>query len=127
MPQTRYDAGLAKLTEIDGQAGQNVIDNLADIAPDLGTYIIEFAFGDIYRRGTLDLQQRELITISALSAMGGCQPQLLVHVNGALNVGCRPKEIVETMIHIAVYAGFPAALNAIAVAKQVFAERNIRI
>lgn len=126
MSLTRYEAGLAKLTEIDGQAGQNVIDSLADIAPDLGRYIIEFAFGDIYRRETLDLQQRELITVSALSAMGGCQPQLEVHVNGALNVGCSAKEIVETMIHIALYAGFPAALNAITVAKKVFAERDIQ-
>ncbi len=127
MSPTRYEAGLVKIAEIDGQAGQNVIDSLADIAPDLGRYIIEFAFGDVYRRETLDLQQRELITVSALSAMGGCQPQLEVHVNGALNVGCSAKEIIETMIHISLYAGFPAALNAITVAKKVFAERHIQI
>jgi 4-carboxymuconolactone decarboxylase len=125
MKNERFDEGLKKLTEIDGEAGQKVIDSLKEIAPDLARYTIEFPFGDIYRREGLDLKSREIATIAALTALGHCQPQLNVHINGALNVGCKPEEIIETIIQMAVYAGFPAALNGMFVAKEVFVERGI--
>ncbi|WP_028870290.1 carboxymuconolactone decarboxylase family protein [Psychromonas arctica] len=125
MNNKRYQDGLIKLQEIDGEAGQKVIDSLATISPDLAKYIIEFAFGDIYSRAGLDLKSRELATVAALTAMGSCLPQLNVHINGALNVGCTPQEVTEVIIQMAVYAGFPAALNAMQVAKEVFIERAI--
>lgn len=121
----RYSKGLDKLNEIDGEAGKKVIESLAAIAPDLARYVIEFPFGDIYQRPGLDLKTRELVTVAALTALGHCQPQLKVHVNGALNVGCRPEEIVEVVIQMAVYAGFPAALNGMFSVKEVFKERAI--
>jgi len=122
---TRYTDGLAKLEEIDGEAGRKVIDSLQAIAPDLARYVIEFPFGDIYQRPGLDLPQRELATVAALTALGHCQPQLAVHVHGALNVGCTPEQIVEVVIQMAVYAGFPAALNGMHTVKTVFAERGL--
>ncbi len=125
MNNQRFESGLKKLQEIDGEAGQNVIDSLASISPDLANIIIEFGFGEIYQREGLDLKSRELATVAALTALGCCQPQLNVHINGALNVGCEPKEITETIIQIALYAGFPASLNAMFVAKEVFIERGI--
>lgn len=125
MENVRFENGLKKLKEIDGKAGKNVIDSLASIAPDLAKYIIEFPFGDIYQRPGLDLKSRELATVAALAALGHCLPQLNVHINGALNVGCKPEEIIEVIIQMAVYAGFPAALNAMFVAKEVFLERKI--
>lgn len=125
MNNQRYESGLKKLNEIDGEAGQKVIDSLAAISPDLAKYTIEFPFGDIYRRPGLDLKSRELATVAALTALGNCLPQLNVHINGALNVGCKPEEIVEVIIQMAVYAGFPAALNGMFIAKEVFIEREI--
>ncbi len=125
MENSRFSEGLKKLKEIDGTAGQKVIDSLQVIAPDLAKYTIEFPFGDIYQRKGLDLKSREIATIAALTALGHCLPQLNVHINGALNVGCKPEEIVETIIQMAVYAGFPAALNGMFVAKEVFIERGI--
>lgn len=125
MSDKRYIDGIKKLNEIDGDAGQKVIDALVSISPDLAKYTIEFPFGDIYTRPGLDLKSRELATVAALTAMGSCLPQLNVHINGSLNVGCKPQEIVEVIIQMAVYAGFPAALNAMFVAKEVFIERNI--
>ncbi|MBI1676783.1 MAG: carboxymuconolactone decarboxylase family protein [Shewanella oncorhynchi] len=127
MSNQRYVQGLAKLTEIDGEAGEKVIRSLADICPDLGKYIIEYPFGDIYQREGLDLKTRELVTVAALTALGHCQPQLNVHINGALNVGCTPQEIVEVILQMSVYAGFPAALNGMFVAKTVFSERELSI
>jgi 4-carboxymuconolactone decarboxylase len=125
MKNERYEKGLKKLQEIDGEAGQEVIDSLASIAPDLAKYTIEFPFGDVYQRPGLDLKSREIATVAALTALGHCLPQLNVHINGALNVGCTPEEIIEIIIQMAVYAGFPAALNAMFVAKEVFQKRNI--
>lgn len=125
MNNQRYESGLKKLKEIDGEAGQKVIKSLASISPDLARYTVEFPFGDIYQRPGLDLKSRELATVAALTALGNCQPQLSVHINGALNVGCKPEEIIEVIIQMAVYAGFPASLNGMFVAKEVFEERSI--
>lgn len=124
MTDDRYTRGLAKLDEVDGEAGQRVIDALSGIAPDFARLLIEFPFGDVMSRPGLDLKSREIATVAALTALGNAAPQLAVHVHGALNVGCTRQEVVETMIQMAVYAGFPAALNGLFVAKQVFAERN---
>lgn len=120
----RYARGARALAEIDGHAGQRVIDSLADIAPDFARYLIEFPFGDIYTRPGLDLRAREIATIAALTALGTATAQLKVHIGAGLNVGLSREEIVETIIQMAVYAGFPAALNGLFAAKEVFAERD---
>lgn len=122
----RYQQGWQKLAEVDGHAGEQVIESLKGIAPDLARYIIEFPFGDIYSRPGLDLKSREIATVAALTAMGNAQPQLKVHIHGALNVGCNREEVVEVIIQMAIYAGFPAALNGIFAAKEVFAERDAK-
>ena len=125
MDQTRYQIGIEQLRKIDGVGGEKVIESLKTIAPDLGNYIIEFAFGDIYPRSGLTLAERELITITSLLTAGGCEPQLVVHINGALNVGILPVKIIEAFIQCIPYTGFPKVLNAVTVAKKVFADRHI--
>ena len=120
MNDERYARGWAKLKEVDGQAGENVIESLKDIAPDFARLIIEFPFGDIYSRPGLDLKVRELAVVAALTAMGNAAPQLKVHLHGARNVGCTRQEIVEVIMQMAVYAGFPAALNGLFAAKEIF-------
>jgi 4-carboxymuconolactone decarboxylase len=121
----RYQRGLNKLREIDGKAGENVIAALADIAPDFARLLIEFPFGDIYSRPQLDLKSREIAVVAALTALGNAAPQLKVHIHGALNVGCAREEIIEVIMQMSVYAGFPAALNGLFVAKDVFAELDM--
>lgn len=111
MEQSRFETGLGLLKNIDGDAGQNVIESLQDICPDLAKYTIEYPFGDIYARDGLDLKSREIATVAALTALGHCTPQLKVHLNAALNVGCTEEEIKEVILQMSVYAGFPAALN----------------
>ena len=124
MSNERYERGLAKLKEIDGQAGENVLDSLKDIAPDFARLLIEFPFGDIYSRPGLDLKSRELAVVAALTALGNASPQLKVHIHGARNVGCSQQEIVEVIMQMAVYAGFPAALNGLFAAKEIFSEEE---
>ena len=124
MDDERYRRGLAKLKEVDGEAGERVVAAMQDIAPDFARLMVEYPFGDVYSRPGMDLRSREIATIAALAAMGTCAPQLAVHVNAALNVGVTREEIVEIMIHLSIYAGFPATVNGLAIAKQVFAERD---
>lgn len=125
MDKQRYERGWEKLMEIDGEGGQRVIESLKEIAPDLGSYVVEFAFGDIYSRGGLDLKSRQLITIASLLTQGGCEPQLTVHLHAALNVGLTPAEIIEGIMHCVPYTGFPRVLNAVLTAKAVFQERGV--
>jgi len=127
MKSERYKIGWDRLAEIDGEQGERVVDALKDISPEFADLLIEFPFGDVYSRPGLDLKSREIATVAALTAMGTTKPQLKVHVHGALNVGCSPQEIIEVMIQMAVYAGFPAALNGLFVAKEVFDERKIKV
>ena len=120
--ESRLERGRRALAEIDGQAGEQVVASLADIAPDFATYLLEFPFGDIYSRPGLDLRDREIATIAALTAMGTAAPQLKVHIEAGLNVGLSQAEITEIIMQMAVYAGFPAALNGLFAAKEVFAK-----
>jgi len=122
--ENRLERGRRALAEIDGEAGEKVVAALADIAPDFATYLIEFPFGDIYSRPGLDLRAREVATIAALTAMANAAPQLKVHIEAGLNVGLSRDEITEIIMQMAVYAGFPAALNGLFAAKDVFAQRS---
>lgn len=124
MSNTRFEVGQQNLHAVDGRDGNAVIESLQAIAPDLGKYIIEFAFGDVYSRPALSVQERELITIVSLLTAGGCEPQLTVHINGALNVGLSQEKIIEAFIQCVPYVGFPRVLNAVFTAQKVFAERN---
>lgn len=122
--ESRLERGRRALAEIDGEAGERVVASLADIAPDFATYLIEFPFGDIYCRPGLDLRAREIATIAALTALGNASPQLKVHIEAGLNVGLSREEVTEIIMQMAVYAGFPAALNGLFAAKDVFAARS---
>jgi 4-carboxymuconolactone decarboxylase len=97
---------------------------VAEVAPDFARMVIEFAFGDIYSRPALDLKSRELIAIAALAASGNSGPQLRVHVESAAKVGISKPEIVEVLMQIALYAGFPTALNALADCHDLLTENN---
>ena len=122
-PSDRRARGKALLERIDGDAGRRVIDALADVAPDFADLLFEFPFADIYSRPGLGLRDREIATIAALAALGTAPAQLKVHIEGGLNVGLSQDEIVEILMQMAVYAGFPAALNGLFAAKEVFAMR----
>jgi len=124
MNTERYETGMEMLGKIDGDAGQAVVDGLKDIAPDFARYLVEFPFGDIYSRPGLGLKEREIAVVAALTALGCAQPQLKVHIGAALNVGCSREEVLEVVMMMAVYAGFPAALNGISTAREVFREHD---
>lgn len=122
----RYNQGWEKLKEIDGEAGEKVIDSLNDIFPDLGKFIIEYAFCDIYSRDGLDLKSKEIAVVAALTAMGTALPQLKVHINGALNTGSSISEVKEVILQMTVYSGFPNCINSMNALREVLDERRER-
>jgi 4-carboxymuconolactone decarboxylase len=123
----RYERGILKLKEMYGaERADGIIASLSDVAPDLARYMVEFVFGDIHCRPALDLKSREIATIASLTTLANAPRQLRVHIHGALNSGCSQQEIIEVILQMAVYAGFPAALNAIQEAREVFRERGVK-
>lgn len=120
----RYQQGWQILARLNQSAAEQLIESLQEIAPDLSRFVVEFPFGDIYSRPGLDPQSRSLVTIAALTTLGHAQPQLKAHIHGALNLGCTREQVIEVILQMAVYAGFPAAINGMMTAKEAFAERT---
>lgn len=116
----RFARGWARMQEVVGAPAEGTYQRLQAIAPDFGRYLVEFPFGDIYSRPGLDAKSREIATMAALAALGYALPQLKVHIQAALRVGCTRDEVLEVMMQMGVYAGFPAALNGLNAAKEVF-------
>ena len=125
MASERYNKGVETLNGISDHAVERINNLLNDICPDMAKLVIEFPYGDIYSRPGLDMKSRELITIASLTTLGYAKDQLKAHVDNALNVGCTKEEIVEVIMQMAIYAGFPAALNGLFAAKAVFEEKGL--
>ena len=119
METERYKKGWNMLEKMGNDGGQRILDLLNDISPDMAKLTIEFPYGDIYSRPGLDLKTRELITIASLTTLGNAQNQLRAHIKNAIQIGCTKEEIVEVIMQMAVYAGFPACFNGLLIAKEV--------
>ncbi|MCM3726635.1 carboxymuconolactone decarboxylase family protein [Neobacillus cucumis] len=132
MEKDRYQRGLDIINEItvtdNKEIGthMDIVAAFKDIAPDLESYIVEFAFGDIYSREGTTPQQKTIATIASLVALG-TEPQLELHINVGITIGLTPKEIVGTIVHLIPYTGFPKVLNALRIVKKVFAQRNVKM
>jgi 4-carboxymuconolactone decarboxylase len=122
---TRRELGLLAMARTSKGAGKRVTESLSDIAPEMAGFIIDFCYGEIFSRKGLDPRLKEIAMIAVCVALGAMEPQMKVHIRAALNVGCTAEEIVELMNHMAVYAGFPAALNGLTSAGEVFGEAGI--
>lgn len=125
MEATRMETGREYLARLNPKAEANLHAALDPIAPDMVEMVVAFGYGDIYARPGLETADRQVATIAALAALGNAEPQLLFHIDGGLNVGLTPQEVVETIYVTTVFAGFPAGLNALAVARRVFAEHKV--
>ncbi|KYG04408.1 hypothetical protein BE21_46975, partial [Sorangium cellulosum] len=120
----RFARGETVLGRLDPAAPRRVMEVYAGVAPDFGRYVIEYPFGDIYARPGLDLRTRLLTAVAALAAVGDSEVPLGNHIRYALKVGCTREEIVETVMQVSVYAGFPRAVKGLAVLEKVLAERG---
>lgn len=94
------------------------LNNATDFTQPLQDFVNEHAWGSVWNREGLPLKTRSLITLAALTALK-CPQELKGHVRGALNNGCTVEEIREALLHCAVYAGVPAAIDAFRAAQEV--------
>ena len=120
----RYEKGKNVLEKAQKESIKEIFKELEDVAPDLSRFVVEFPYAEIYTRDEVDLKTRELCTVAALTSIGTI-PQLKDHINAALNVGNTPIEIVEIIMQMSAYAGFPKAINGVIAAKEVFMEKNL--
>lgn len=123
-PSARRAAALAILERLEAGAPDRVDANLTNFDSDATEIILGFAFADVVSRPGIDLKTREMLTVAMLASMGTASGQLDFHMRAAMNTGVSRQEIVEIVYQVAVYAGVPAAMNAIASAKKTFAEAH---
>jgi 4-carboxymuconolactone decarboxylase len=120
----RYERGKNLLAQIAPGQERALKDVFDPINPDITRYVIEFGYGDIYARGILPIRNRQVATIAALAAKGTAPSQLRFHIGGGLRAGLSETEIVEIMLLISIYAGFPAALNGIIATREIAQSMN---
>ena len=123
----RFDIGWAQLQRLDATAADQVMESLEEIAPDMARFIVEFAYGDVFSRPGLNAQSRQIATIAALAALGNAEAQLKFHIGAGLNIGITAEQVIEVSYLVTVFTGFPAGINAINAARQVFKEKGITV
>jgi 4-carboxymuconolactone decarboxylase len=123
--EDRFEKGWETVNQINAEGAKRQWETLGAVAPDFARWIVESAYCDVLGRAQLSLRDREIATLAALATLGNAPSQLKAHVEGALNVGLSRQEIVEVLMQMAVYAGVPAAINALQIAGEVFAERGL--
>jgi 4-carboxymuconolactone decarboxylase len=99
---------------------------MADFAPGLGAQV-RYGLGAMFTRPGLDIRTRELVTMCMLAALGGCEQQMAFHMGGALRTGAKAEEVVEALTLVSVCAGLPRGLNAMKVARELFAQMGIEL
>ncbi|MGV6873979.1 carboxymuconolactone decarboxylase family protein [Pseudochelatococcus sp. B33] len=121
----RYERGMQILKQIGGDGYDIPVKRLAEVAPDLARFTVEYPYGDILSRPGLDLPSRQICTVSALIASGSAQPQLKYHMNGFLNVGGKPRELAELLFVAIAISGYTAAINGVGLLREILKERDI--
>ncbi len=122
--EDRFEKGMSVLNITNKDNIEEIFTVLDDIAPDLARFVVEFPYSEIYTRKELDLKTRELCTLASLTTLGTI-PELKDHISGALNVGCTPVEIVEVIMQMSAYAGFPRAIEGMMAAKEIFTDKGL--
>lgn len=110
----RYRRGIDIAAQLAGGSLEEFLTSrVAELAPDFARMAIEFPFGDLYTRDALDFKSREIAAIASLASLGDTGPHLRTHIRAATKIGITKAEIIEILMQTAIYAGFPAALNAL--------------
>ncbi len=119
MTESRFDIGMKVRKEVLGsEYVERAQARATEFDADFQRFITEMAWGSIWARPDLDRRTRSLVTIAILAALG--REELALHLRASQNIGVDPREIAEALLHVAVYAGVPAANSAFSTAKHVF-------
>lgn len=118
MRSTKND-GAALFRELAPDARETLSNALSEVSPDLMDMASRFAFGEVYQRPGLSKRDRQLATLAALATRGDAAAQLKVHIGIAFRLGLTKEEIAEVFLQLAPYAGFPTAINATLLLREV--------
>jgi 4-carboxymuconolactone decarboxylase len=122
MPDDKLQVGMRVRREVLGDAHVDRAEaNKTDFDADFQQFITETAWGSVWARPGLDQVTRHLLTITILAALGK-EHELRMHIRATRNTGVTPEQVKEALLHVAVYAGIPAANTAMSIAKEVFSE-----
>jgi 4-carboxymuconolactone decarboxylase len=117
--ESRFERGMRLRREVLGDDHvDRALARQTDFDAGFQRFITEAAWGTVWARPTLDRRTRSLLTIAILAALGRHE-ELALHLRASANTGATPEEIAEALMHVAVYAGVPAANSAFALAKKV--------
>lgn len=125
VPASRHERGRERLTRLNGSSRARVVDAVAELSTDMAGWIVDFGYGDCYDESALPARERQLMTVAALTSLGGCEAQLDVHLSVALNVGVSPGELSAAIGHCVPFCGFPRAINALGVLRAVLERRGV--
>lgn len=121
-----YQRGIATMQRLWGEDATDQMRSLWKSADaDVERYITAFALGEVWSRPGLDLKTRSLICLAAAVALER-EGQIRLHTQGALHSGATPTEITETVIQLMIYAGFPAAWQAMVIVRQIIDEHEVK-
>ncbi len=118
----RYKAGMAVRRQVLGDAHvDRAMAQMTDFDADFQTFITEGAWGSVWSRPHFTKRERSIVTIALLAALGQ-DDEVAMHVRATRNTGATKDDIKEALMHVAVYAGVPAANHAIKIVKKTFAD-----
>lgn len=115
--------GLAVLKQIGGENFGGPVSKLAHFSEDLARFTIQYPYGDVLSRDGLDLRTRQILTTATLLAHGSAQSQLSFHLNGLLNAGGTADDVIDLLFISAGLIGFPTAINAVPIVRDILAGR----
>lgn len=121
---SKYEIGKKRILEILGPSAENTLEMLSEVSKDFTNYIIEVGYADFYNRKDFSDKNREIAAVACLIGQGNTGLPLKAHIKAMLNVGHSKKDIIELLIFLIPYVGFPAIVDAMVIAKSIF-EENI--
>lgn len=119
----KHEIGKQKINSIIGPRSEEIINMLSEVSVEYADYVINFAYGDLYSRNGFNDKFRELAAVACLIGQGNTGVPLKAHLEAMMQVGWTKKEVIELIIFLIVYVGFPATVDAIVTLRQILAEK----
>lgn len=120
----KRDTGKQRINEVLGTNADNIIKMFESVSPDFANYVVDFAYGDLYTRPGFTDKYRELAAVACMIGQGNTGLPLKAHLRGMLNTGWTKNEIIEAIIFLIGFAGFPSCVEAITLLKEISEEMS---
>lgn len=123
----RYDEGIKIRRQVLGDTHVDAAEaSKSEFDEPFQTLITEAAWGNVWARDTLPLRERSMLTIALLAASGNFD-EIAMHIRATANTGASPTDVLEALLHVAIYTGIPRANHAIKIARQTYIEMGVEL